>query len=125
MLNGMVWQGHFYETKIEGVLEAKEIDTIEEFKWVGFVESDNDLGFALSDGETVVDDVEEILTYWHMFAEVYRLTQYPQYQKLVENSGKLEVPVLAESNIFAILGCGKRDFGGGKGSGITRFFVCL
>lgn len=71
----------------------KEADTMEIFKWMGFVKSDNDLGFALSDGEVVVDDVHEILTFWHMFVEVYWLLHDEQYKVLMS---QVSTPVVEQ-----------------------------
>ena len=83
ILNGMVWQWHFYETEVAWILKANEIDTAEIYKRVNFVKTDTRLWFWITDGKDVVTDPLEILQYWHMFAEVFWMHKFPVYAWLM------------------------------------------
>ncbi len=82
--NGMVREGHFFDTEISGTLQAQERDTMEEFKRISFIPADNSLGRWLTDGTTSITDEKEILTTRHMFAELYRLLNFPGYHALMQ-----------------------------------------
>lgn len=86
ILNGIPWQWHFYDTKVKWNLQAKELDTMEIFKRVNFVEADTRLWFGITDGEKTITDPLEILKYWHMFTEIFRASNFPTYQPLTDQS---------------------------------------
>ena len=90
ILNGMPWQWHFYNTKTKGNLQAKELDTMEIFKRVNFVETDTRLWFWITDWKEIITDPLEILKYWHMFAEIFWASKFPMYQSLMNE--KTSIP---------------------------------
>jgi len=90
ILNGMVWQWHFYETEVVWILKANEIDTAEVYKRVDFVKTDTRLWFWITDGKDIVTDPSEILQYWHMFAEIFWTYKFPAYTWLMW--GKISLP---------------------------------
>lgn len=84
ILNRMVWQWHFYETKVKWVLEAKEADTMEIFKRVNFVKTNTRLWFWITDGKETISNPTEILQYWHMFAEIFWTINFPSYREVMK-----------------------------------------
>jgi len=89
ILNGMPWQWHFYNTKTKWTLQAKELDTMEIFKRVNFVETDTRLWFWITDWKETITDPLEILKSWHMFSEIFWAEKFPEYQSLMNQ----ETPV--------------------------------
>jgi hypothetical protein len=83
ILEGIVWQWHFYEAKVKWILEAKEADTMEVFKRVSFVETDTRLWFGITDWKETITDPKEILQYWHMFTEIFWTFKFPVYKTLI------------------------------------------
>ena len=90
ILDGMVRQWHFYDTKVEWTLQANELDTMEVFKRVNFIELDTWLWFWITDGKEIITDPLEILQYRHMFAEIFWAAHFPSYGWLVW--GKISIP---------------------------------
>lgn len=83
ILNGMVWQWHFYDTQVEWTLNANEVDTAEEYKRVNFIETDTWLWFWITDGKVTIIDPLEILQYRHMFAEIFWSSKFSLYKWLM------------------------------------------
>lgn len=90
ILNWMLWQWHFYDTKTKWNLQAKEFDTMEIFKRVNFIETDSRLWFWINDWKVIITDPLEILKYRHMFTEIFRTIKFPKYQILINK--EIQVP---------------------------------
>ena len=96
LLNGIPRQWHFYDTKVSWELVAKELDTVEVFKWVNFIDTDTRLGFGLTDWQETIIDPLEILKNRHMFSELYWMSHFQVYQELMKE--KTELPSSRESD---------------------------
>ncbi len=90
ILNGMSWQWHFYDTKTKWTLQAKELNTMEIFKRVNFVETNTRLWFWITDWKKTITDPLEILRYWHMFTEIFWISNFPIYTSLMNQ--KISIP---------------------------------
>lgn len=85
ILNWMLRQWHFFKSKMQWKLQAKEIDLIEEFARIKFIKTNSQLWFGIKIWNQKIENPVQILETWFMFVEVYWVLNYPKYHDTIKN----------------------------------------